>query len=677
MLLKMASTTHSDQVQITDTTWGVLVSMTERLSSVVLDKTADSAPAEPPRGSEADANQSNKSGYLLGRNRECDIVIPNIPMVSNRHCLIYKESIISSDRSTHGTCVFIKDLSTNGTFVNGVRIPKNQRHQLHHGDTIQLAVYDASKKGAAFDDQFYIFRLPKGEKSAGIEETLRGKFVVNRKLGSGSFATVYEATHRKTGKRYAIKVISKGKNAKAKVLESLEAEISILMSLSHPCIISIYDVYNSQKDVCIILELVKGGELFNRIVQETRFSEDNARKVMFQLFAALKYLHDREISHRDLKPENVLLVSKDANDMRIKLSDFGLAKLIGEQNFMKTLCGTPNYVAPEVLTHAAGRSYTKAVDLWSCGVILYICLVGFPPFSEELAPPRMTDQIKLGKYAFPSPWWDSISPEAIDLVKGLLTVDPAQRLTTDQALEHPWMKKLCLDHTQDPFIAAVANATAPAQMTRGDTINPVDQQTNQDLGDQAADDGLNISYFRDDIVPASSDLHEHRSISLVSSGHRGGDLDARVMDESSGQTHLSAGMNTIHFSPNTAAPIPASDPDGVDTERVSIDIASPDALRVESVVSATQSRPNVARKKGRGRANAPQPRTVHVADSMDASTRQAQRPPSTQPEPSINEEFVPATPNSQEDDIGPRRSKRLKHKSSISSTHRANRDSPY
>ncbi|KAJ3082429.1 hypothetical protein HK100_009680 [Physocladia obscura] len=231
---------------------------------------------------------------------------------------------------------------------------------------------------------------------------------------------------------------------------NIEQEVEILRAVKHPCIISIGTVYNLPKSINIVMEFAKGGELFDRIIEKTNFSEQESKIIMIQLLTALKYLHQRSIVHRDLKPENILLVSKNPSDLRIKISDFGLAKLIPSQQFLKTLCGTPNYVAPEVLKpgNAKGRNnkgdlraYGSAVDLWSSGVVMYILLVGQPPFSDELAPPSMMDQIKLGKYSFPSPWWDTISPQAIDLIKKLIRVNPDERLTASQALEHPWFQE--------------------------------------------------------------------------------------------------------------------------------------------------------------------------------------------------------------------------------------------
>ncbi len=151
--------------------------------------------------------------------------------------------------------------------------------------------------------------------------------------------------------------------------------------------------------------------------------------------------HDRNIVHRDIKPENILLTDKN---LHIKIADFGLAKIIGEESFTTTLCGTPSYVAPEILKDTKHRRYTRAVDVWSLGVVLYICLCGFPPFSDELwtreNPYGLSEQIKNGRFDYPSPYWDSVGDEALDLIDAMLTVDAEQRPTIEECLEHPWMQ---------------------------------------------------------------------------------------------------------------------------------------------------------------------------------------------------------------------------------------------
>lgn len=150
--------------------------------------------------------------------------------------------------------------------------------------------------------------------------------------------------------------------------------------------------------------------------------------------------------HRDIKPENILLVDKE---LTVKLADFGLAKIIGEESFTATLCGTPSYVAPEILEGSTHRRYTRAVDVWSLGVVLYICLCGFPPFSDELYSPsnpyNLSQQIKMGRFDYPSPYWDPVTDLALDLIDRMLTVDPDKRITVDECLEHPWTTQQGLD----------------------------------------------------------------------------------------------------------------------------------------------------------------------------------------------------------------------------------------
>jgi len=183
---------------------------------------------------------------------------------------------------------------------------------------------------------------------------------------------------------------------------------------------------------------VEGGELFDRVVSVTRFEEPIAKLLFYQMLVAVKYLHEQGITHRDLKPENVLLCS-EKNETVIKITDFGLSKVVGEQSLMKTLCGTPSYLAPEVLLTAGTGGYSKAVDLWSLGVILFICLGGYPPFSEEIKKHTLNEQIIKGLYTFPKTYWKAVSPKAIDLIKKLLTVDPKKRISVEEALQHPWI----------------------------------------------------------------------------------------------------------------------------------------------------------------------------------------------------------------------------------------------
>jgi len=184
-----------------------------------------------------------------------------------------------------------------------------------------------------------------------------------------------------------------------------------------------------------VMELVTGGELFDRIVAKNSYTEKEAADTIKTLCGALDHMHQQNIVHRDLKPENILYASP-ADDSPIKLADFGLARVVSSKDMMKTACGTPGYVAPEILNNKGYDS--AAVDLWSTGVILYILLCGFPPFYEEELP-ALFDSILHARYDFPSPWWDTVSDGAKGLVRKLLELDPKKRLTAKQVLTEDWI----------------------------------------------------------------------------------------------------------------------------------------------------------------------------------------------------------------------------------------------
>ena len=275
-------------------------------------------------------------------------------------------------------------------------------------------------------------------------------YEIGDELGSGNFAKVKKAKRKaktadvekevggkkkvvlKAGAEVAIKIIDK---AKVEDMQDIQREIEIMNMVDHPNVINLFEIFDEPKKMNLVLELVTGGELFDRIVAKGNYSEKDAATCMSQLCQALDYLHTKKIVHRDLKPENLLYASP-ADDANLKVADFGLARMLTAGDMMKTACGTPGYVAPEILKNKGYDS--GAVDMWSAGVILYILLCGFPPFYEEELP-ALFDQILHARYDFPSPWWDNISADGKDLVKKLLELDVKKRLTAAQVLAHPWM----------------------------------------------------------------------------------------------------------------------------------------------------------------------------------------------------------------------------------------------
>ncbi|MPC26581.1 Calcium/calmodulin-dependent protein kinase type 1 [Portunus trituberculatus] len=206
-----------------------------------------------------------------------------------------------------------------------------------------------------------------------------------------------------------------------------------LCRLRHPNIVQLMDTYEDAEHVYLVIELVTGGELFDRIVEKGSYTEKDAADLIRQVLEAVDYMHEQGVVHRDLKPENLLYFSQD-EDSKIMISDFGLSKM-EDSGIMATACGTPGYVAPEVL---AQKPYGKAVDVWSIGVIAYILLCGYPPFYDE-NDANLFAQILKGEFEFDSPYWDEISDSAKDFIRQLMCVDVERRFTCKQSLNHPWI----------------------------------------------------------------------------------------------------------------------------------------------------------------------------------------------------------------------------------------------
>jgi serine/threonine protein kinase len=259
----------------------------------------------------------------------------------------------------------------------------------------------------------------------------------SNELGTGAFSRVMLASKRTPGTdapgaKVAVKCITKTTELKSEDEASLREEVAVLKFVDHPNIIKLYNFYEEKKMFYMVIELMEGGELFERIVKKTFYNEKEARDLIRILLDALAYLHHRNIVHRDLKPENLLLKSP-FNDFDIKLADFGFAKKVSGKS-LDTQCGTPGYVAPEILK---GAKYGTEVDMWSCGVIIYILLGGYPPFHDDNHA-ILYRKIKAADYTFEPQYWDQVSDDAKDLIKKMLIVDPDKRLSADQALRHPW-----------------------------------------------------------------------------------------------------------------------------------------------------------------------------------------------------------------------------------------------
>ena len=261
-----------------------------------------------------------------------------------------------------------------------------------------------------------------------------GQYQLGKTLGIGAFGKVKLAHHIITGQKVAAKILNKGKIKHMEMAEKVRREINILKMCTHPHIIRLYEVIDTPTDIFVIMEFVSGGELFDYIVSRGRLPPDEARYFFHQIISGIEYCHFHKIVHRDLKPENLLLASK-TEDITVKIADFGFAVKSKTDKSLTTQCGTPGYVAPEILL---SKPYGKSVDMWSIGVIIFILLGGYPPFSDNNQG-KLYKKIKAGQFEFHPDYWGTISKEAKDLITKLLTVDPEKRFTADQALNHPWI----------------------------------------------------------------------------------------------------------------------------------------------------------------------------------------------------------------------------------------------
>jgi len=252
-------------------------------------------------------------------------------------------------------------------------------------------------------------------------------------LGQGYFAVVKAGIDKTTGERVAIKIVNKDLVERE---ETLNNEIDILSKVNHPKIVRMHAIFDTKESLFIVMELMEGGELYEEIIQRSTFTEAEAAIIVKQLLEALVYLHARQIAHRDLKLENLLLAKK--GELTVKLADFGLSRLFKPGGEMYTACGTPFYVAPDILLATDETGYGSNVDMWAVGVLLYILLSGRLPFSGD-SDDELYKAILEGNLVWKSPQFDEVSADAKDLISHLIIVDTAKRYTAEQALKHPFI----------------------------------------------------------------------------------------------------------------------------------------------------------------------------------------------------------------------------------------------
>lgn len=277
---------------------------------------------------------------------------------------------------------------------------------------------------------------PSGVSEEVTIQQLQQRYTFGENIGVGGYAVVRKALDTYTGQYVAIKVVDKQRYRPGDV--SLQREVEVLCMIDHPNCVKMHAVYYTRQNVYIVMELFSGGELLERITEKGNYTEHVAAQLITQILEGVAYLHSRGIVHRDLKLENLILLN-NRDDSPVKIADFGLAKLMDPDSLLKTMCGSPQYVAPEILSVGVTvEDYTPAVDMWSVGVILFILLSGYSPFDDD-NDVALFEKIKKGMYDIDDPVWDEVSDSAKDLVGRLLTVDAGKRLSAREALCHPWL----------------------------------------------------------------------------------------------------------------------------------------------------------------------------------------------------------------------------------------------
>ncbi|KAF2896581.1 hypothetical protein ILUMI_09593 [Ignelater luminosus] len=367
--------------------------------------------------------------FFLGRSKECDVSLtsdnfnPNcLKTISKTHFLITHDE--------NDETVYITDLSKNGTFINETQIGRGKKTILQNDDEIAVG----GKKV-----KVYIYKPVGKSEDTYLPTELRREYEVSKKLGEGGCGEVRLLFRKNDCKEFAVKRILKSKTESGKSLNSLTRihnEIAILKTVSHPNILSTIKTAETDEAVFMVLEYMNGGSLQERIRFSEKLPERIAKLIFYQILIGVQYLHLRGITHRDLKPENILLKT-DNEETLVKIADFGLSKLIVNSTVMTTTCGTPNFLAPEIIDNRY-QKYTQEVDIWSLGVILFYMLSGQLPFQSDSLH-YLFRLILSGEYSMDETLWCLISNDAKDLVKHMLVVDPEKRIKISDILSHPWI----------------------------------------------------------------------------------------------------------------------------------------------------------------------------------------------------------------------------------------------
>ncbi|TIA92331.1 hypothetical protein E3P99_00627 [Wallemia hederae] len=416
---------------------------------------------------------NEKTTYRFGRHPQENDIILSGKKISNNHCKIYQTGDFDATDDGDESVIFLEDTSSNGTYVgvvvnfavfintpkiNTIRCGKGVQKRLLPGDEVSFG-NPLSNAPNSIDDYRYIFR-PRPKKAHSIDENAGGgvfaKYEIGAQIGKGSFATVKKAYERSTGTPRAIKQIAKHKFAtNARTLNMFEREIGIIKILEHENIARFCDIFEDDQVIYLVIEFAAGGDLLDYIINRGGLSERETKDIARQMCLAMAYTHEKGITHRDLKPENILLCTKDTELPQIKITDFGLAKAVDSQTHLKTMCGTPSYLAPEVVLKRP-EGYDQAVDSWSTGVIIYAMLTNSSPFEEHEEEP-LHERVQKRRVDYNVLRQMKMSENAIDFISKLLVADPKSRMSLKDALNHPWLNEVKVSRPPPPPPIPVPN----------------------------------------------------------------------------------------------------------------------------------------------------------------------------------------------------------------------------
>lgn len=370
--------------------------------------------------------------FAVGRGDDNNLILnSNLNIPQKILCRISKQHFVLSRLAcSEQNPAYLKDISRHGTFVNSVLIGRNNQCILQNDDVISLV--DPCYKAFVFKDLSAVHNLD-------FPNEINSEYYVGRILGTGGFGQVHLVYKRCNCQQFAMKIVRKNNANLAGNSNLIFNEIKILKNLAHPCIIHMHDILDHLKAVYMILEFMQGGDLLQRIASKGvdgvgGLSENVAKLYFFQMCQALKYLHGNGICHRDIKPENILLKS-NSDETLLKLTDFGLSKIIESGIAMHTVCGTELYVAPEILTANGGQcpAYTNKVDIWSLAVVLFISLSGTLPFKNN-------NELLKAQFTLYPHIWENVSSSSMSLIKQMLNANPVQRPSIDIILKCCWFE---------------------------------------------------------------------------------------------------------------------------------------------------------------------------------------------------------------------------------------------